>query len=556
MPIRAANHRLVSAAAVVGVLYHALAAAQTADNGLLTKYLPAIAAATSTFNPHPLALVDTLPNRKQTPADSPTDPDPPFPSQYTQYRDPFDHPYDPLTNVPGNCTNLIDGSPRPWTEGTTSTAGFSFIDSTGTRYLQFLLVTCGVPDDPNDQNAASNVSHTAQTWYRTSNDQGVNFGPFKQLIARGSAPLTPLSSAGVDNIVIGTNGYQFPGNSLIVSSNQEQDVLIPIEILPPLNQQHTDVIPVPYAGVRIVRGHWRSDGSDLDWDVGDMAEVATTLSTRGLDETAIVEPAVPGGRCVIVSRGSNQNGALYDQGDPAIAGHYWLFQSQDGCKTWSPDAGVALGWDDGSIYYAPAAPPFLFKDRDGRVIFLGAQSDTNSTADLPRGKVIAAELDMTQLKLLKDTAVIVDEKYGTDTDQVDLIYANRYFPQGSGHIFYYTYRQDPGRPVCLDGMQDCYPHNWHLLHPIPNPSAAFSISADPAVPNQVDWTPVPGTQTFSVYARRPQGFWEWQGTAPGSATGFLLQSLPTGADVEVTVFAADDPDGAVTSSNQITIHVQ
>jgi hypothetical protein len=581
MPNRTHHWQSVLMMAVAGLLVHAPTLAATADGALLTTYLPAINAAISTFNPDPLALVDTLPNRDQS--DTGTSPELPRKCanssdecSYTPSTAPFDT-YDVPTNIPGTCTGTDSkGNPKVWEFQTHDDAGHSIIDSTGTRYLQFMLVTCGVSDAPGE----TDVGPTAQTWYRTSNDGGVTFTPFKQLVGTGNTSLNPLPG-----VQIGSNGYQFPGNTLIISSNQEQDVLIPVEIIPPLGADNHPILS-PYSvtsnsAVRILRGHWRSDSSDLDWEVGDMASLdllpPNTQSTRGLDETAVVEMSTKG-RCVIVGRGSNEDGGS-NIGNPSVQGHYWLFESPDGCKSW-PKSGVPLGWDDGSIYFAPAAPPFLFKDRNDRVIFMGAYTPSNSTGNMPRGTVIAAELDLSQLKLLKRTTVIVDEQYATDaaiydTNLVDLIYDNNYYPQSAGSIFYYTYRDDGNRKApCPAPHQDqnCYSLNWHLLNPIPNPSPSFSLSADPTVANQVDWPAVPNAQRFIVYARNltdpaaptegsqpNQGFWEMQGTpgttVPGTATSFLLQSLSSNSDAEVNVFAVDS-NGVVTSSNQITIHIQ
>jgi len=528
------------------LLLHAPAPAQTPpppNSALLRTYLPAITAAISNFNPDPLAVVDTLPNRHQL---GDGVPDQAVPLQYISSRGALGQSFPPLTNIPGTCTGTDNqGHPVSWSIGTNIDAGHSIIDSTSTQYLQFLAVTCGSSD--NHQAVTS-----AQTWYRIGHGppNNVTFGPFKQLIGPGFTPTNPMPG-----LIVGKNGYQLPGDTLIISSNQEQDVLLPIAFSPPLDSNGNPVQSqynvTSYAEAHILRGHWRSDGSDLDWQLGQAAQVPQTESTRGLDETAIVEMAT-NGHCIIVSRGSNE-------GNLSLVGHYWLFESQDGCRTWV-NAGIPLGWDDGSTYYAPAAAPFLYKDANNRLIFMGANSDpNNSNANSPRTRVVAAELDLTQLKLLKHTAVIVDEKYGLDTDSVDLIFGNFYYPQSTGNIFYYARRQDLGNP-CPAGTNpanSCYPHNWHLLHPIPPPSASFVISADPTVPNQVDWPAIPNAQSFIVYARNPshQGFWELQGSVSGSAAGhFSLQSLPSNTDVEVTVFAAADPNGVLTSSNQITIH--
>ena len=513
--------------------------------------LPSLTGAAKSADASRPALIDTLSNRSQLGNIIP----PSFPAQYVRSRMSLNRVYQPLNRIPGICADS-NGRPQPWAIQFHDDAGHSIIDSSGTRYLQFLLVTCGTSDAPN----RPDVGHTAQTWYRVSNDSGSTFSPFKQVIVRGFTQRNPLTG-----VFVGKNGYQFPGNSLVIPSNKGRDVLMPLEIIPPLNRYKQPVnrglrYAVPsYSAVRVLRGHWRRDGSDLDWEVGAVAEVPAAgqySSTRGLDETAIVE--IPSKeRCVIVSRGSNQNGG-FDRGDASIESHYWLFESRDGCRTWN-GPGTVLGWDDGSKYFAPAAPPFLFEGQDNRVIFMGAQSDANANGNMPRSRIVAAELDLSRLKLRKDTAVIVDQKYGLDSQLVDLIYSNFYYPQTAGDIFYYTYRLDYGRP-CPDGTQSCYPHNWHLLNPIANANAGFELSIDAAASNQVNWPEVPGARSFVIYTRnlRPQGFWELQGSVQSPAAGYLLKSpldgVPGDSEVAVIIFATDQ-NGMLTSSNQITVHV-
>jgi hypothetical protein len=548
------------------------------SNPLLTTYLPAIVAAQSTFNSDTLAVVDTLSFRKHVSAIASNSDGLPNPSSLPTtptgqtYYIPIESPCPPPPAVcqiaipfpiPNALTAFNTTNPQPMNlqAPADNNAGYALIDSTGTRYVQFVLLTIGNADSGSNPHAEL----TAQTWYRISNDGGNSFGALKQIIVGGTGFSAFHPMPGVN---IGVNGYEFPGDSFVVASNQGGDVLIPLEITP----LGPDGNPVPqykivtsYMEVHILRGHWRSDNSDLDWELGEAAQVPLPQSTRGLDETAIVEMAT-NGHCLIVSRGSNENAPT-----PVPAGQYWLFESQDGCRTWV-GPGVPLAWDDGSTtYYAPAAAPFLYKDGNNRIIFMGANSDMNSNGNLPRTRVVAAELDLTQLKLLKRSAAIVDEQDGFDTGGVDLIYGNRYYPQNTGNIFYYTTRVDSGfcSPTsdCLKADKlpgsPAFPLNWHLLNPIPNASAAFAITADATVANQVDWPAVPNAQTFFVYARNPShhGFWELQGSVPGTAIGYVLQTqpppngLPPNSDVEVNVFAADSK-GVLTSSNQITIHMQ
>jgi len=537
MSRRARGNRIgLLACAASGLLLQHPALSQTsASNALTRTYLPAVEASLSTFNPDPLAVVDTLSYRKHV-AGNDGIPVQSVPTQYFRYSFPSASGTLQVT-CPSQTTMLV---------GTTNNAGYTWVDSTGTRYLQIALLTNGTPDTPGQPD----VSPTAQTWYRTSNDGGHTFSNFKQVIA-GGAGFTACHP--VPGVTIGKNGYQFPGNSLIVGSNQEQDVLIPLVIIPPLDANGNPVQPqhsvTSYADVQILRGHWRSDGSDIDWEAGQPAQVTETQSTRGVDETAIVEMAT-NGHCAIVSRGSNQ-------AVPSIPSHYWLFESLDGCRTWV-GPGTALSWDDGSIYYAPAAPPFLSKNRNDRILFLGANTDANPSGNCPRTRVVAAELDLKQLKLRKRSAVIVDEKDAYDSNNVDLIYSNRYYPQSSGAIFYYTRRLDPGTgsSSCSAATESGFPTNWHLLNPFPLPAKHFAISQDSGVPNQVDWPAQPTVQKFLVYARNPseQGFWQLNGEVDaGSATSYVLHSLPAGA-VEVSVFA-QGTDGSLSSSNQITVAI-
>jgi len=497
-------------------------------------------------NEQPLAAVDIESHRKHVFGSDGIDPNASLPVQHSRYS----FPTAPATlSIPSLRRN------KKWTMevSTHDSAGYAFVDSTGQRYLQFALLTLGNAE-------AAGGLHTAQTWYRLSKDGGKTFSQFKQVIARGTefSAFHPLPG-----VRIGTNGYQFPGNSLIVASNDEQDVLLPLEITP-LDSDGNRIRPhvrvTTYSEVRILRGHWRSDGSDLDWELGQPAQVAMSQSTRGLDETAIVELSDKG-RCLIVSRGSNQNAP-----DPVPPGHYWLFESRDGCRTWA-GPGKPLGWDDGSTYYAPAAPPFLYEKSDHRALFIGAHSDTNSKGNLPRTRVVAAELDPDSLTLIKRSAVIIDEQDRFDTPSVDLIFSNFWYLPRKDTLFYYMRRADSG--YCIGG-DDCagratslpgkppFPRNWHLLKPMPaSDGSQFTISADPTVINGLQWHSVPDARKLLIYARNPakQNFWQLNGEVAGGATSYALQALPMGRAVTVNVFAvlADDK---LSSSNRVTLTIR
>jgi len=552
---------------------HASVFAGDSSHALTTTYLPQLIAAQGSFNTDPLAVVDTLSYRKHVTGNDgivplsvlPSTPTgqsyfTPLPSACPSLPPPAPPPPCQLT-IPFPVPNSVNAqNPQPMNieAPADNNAGFAIVNSTGSRYLQFVLLTKGTADSMNNPHAEL----TAQTWYRISNDGGHTFGDLKQIIIPNGTVVDPFNP--LPGVKVGVNGYEFPGDSLVVASNGEQDVLIPLEIVPlgadghPVTQEFN---VTSYMEVHILRGHWRSDNSDLDWELGQAAQVSIAQSSRGLDETAIAELA-PNGHCVIVSRGSNQNAS-----NP---GRYWLFESQDGCRHWV-GPGVPLAWDDGSDFNAPAAAPLLYKNSNNRIIFMGANLDANQIAqgNIPRTRVVAAELDIRQLKLLKRSAVIVDEKDIFDTDGVDLIYGNRYYPRATGSIFYYTTRVDSsyctGDCLTANLLSDNpnFPLNWHLLNPIPTKRPDFKISVDPAVPNHIVWPARPNAARFLIYARNAskQNFWQLNNSdstsaePSGSATGYVLHDLPTNTATEVTVYVVH-PDGSISSSNQIktTVH--
>jgi hypothetical protein len=545
----ASIHRVVAAFVLVALQ----ATAWSTDNSLLSIYTPDIAAATAKLHARTLAVVDTLPYTKHVSGKDGIDPNTPLPIQYLRY---------PVPAAPSTIqVPYPDGTTKAMLVATpgTGNAGFLFVDFSGTRRVQFAKLTISPLDGPN------HPEWSAQTWYRVSSDGGNTFSNFKQVIASGGGFNSFHPIPGVN---IGTNGYMFPGDSLIVAGNQGQDILLPLEVSPLNAEGVIDQTPFnpPYNStsfqeVRILRGHWRSDGSDLDWEVGGPANVPISQSTNGVDETAVAE-LIPNGHCLIVSRGSNEHAP-----NPVPVGHYWIFDSQDGCRSWT-GPGRPLGWDDGSIYYAPAAAPLLIQESGrNRIIFMGANSDTNSTGNLPRTRVIAAELDSTHLTLLKHSAVIVDEKDNFDTNSVDLIAANQYYPQSDGRVFYDLVRTDYGyctggvcAPAnCATALPGCpaFPNNWHILNPTPSAMPQFAISADPSVTNGIKWSAVPTASKLLVYARNPskQYFWELNGVLSGSATSYVLQGLPANNPLTVNVFAVFS-DGRVSSSNQMgmTVH--
>lgn len=419
-----------------------------------------------------------------------------------------------------------DGSLKEhWTYSHPS-QGYTFVHSGGRRRVQFVLLSLGEADVPG---TGREVSKTYQIWYRHSFDSGQTFTGFRPLIQSGSeySPFHPIRG-----VYVGTNSYGFAGNTLIQEA-QNGDILLPIYSWP--LEPGTRRVYVPrhrvtsYSVAMVARGEWVEQSKEYVWEIGDPTSLPDTLSTRGIDESAVQELNSQG-KCLLVGRGSNQGARLGE----TIPGHYWVFKSEDGCKTWvGPPKPLAL---DGQPFFAPAAAPLLVRSTaTNDVFFMGAYTRSNPTGNLPRDKVIVSKVDPETLSLIKDSTQIVDQRDEFDGDYVDLICCNHYYRQPDGSLFLY-YRRYHSR------ASSAAPLNWMVLKfgAMTNSETKLRLGMENGVPT-ISWDlEKPDTENVEktlvlVRGSHTDGLWEINSENTGIAQSVPLARLPPNQEVEIKV---------------------
>jgi len=240
---------------------------------------------------------------------------------------------------------------------------------------------------------------------------------FEPLVVAGQSVLTPVVGAAVNSGF----GANFPGIGSI-GTGFDGDLLVPFMLTQPQNPANPTV--TSFSDAYVLRGKWSTDGSTLTWTQSAKAAIAVSNSTRGADEPTVLELDASG-RCIMVARGSNEDFARtggFPHTPAVIAGHYWLFQSIDGCRTWTGPP-TRWGFNDGTNFFAPAANSMLFRSpQNNRVYWIGDISASNSDGNWPRTTLIAAEVDTQNPGIIKDSATVIDKMDVTasDSDQLQL----------------------------------------------------------------------------------------------------------------------------------------
>lgn len=304
----------------------------------------------------------------------------------------------PLTTVKGKkwrrYMNLLYTGSEP---------GFVYLDPSSSRYVQFAYLGKHYHDNPSVSQSAA-VFNDLKIYYRLSEDDGLSFQDgswFKPLIVGGPASrysaVHPLE--GVD---VNRNGATISGLSHL-TTDHDGHLLLPVAITIPEESSNVTTFTNAY----VLRGKWKVTGSlrDYEWIQSAAARLTANLSTRGADEPTVLD-LNHDDRCVMIARGSNQTRGS----KPTVAGHHWVFESDDVCKTWKGPSPKRLAFSDGTQFYAPAANSILYRSpRNARIYWVGHISASNSNGNWPRTKFIIAEFDPVSLGIVKDSATIIDQ---------------------------------------------------------------------------------------------------------------------------------------------------
>ncbi len=149
-------------------------------------------------------------------------------------------------------------------------------------------------------------------------------------------------------------------------------------------------------------GHWREDGSGLDWDISNYVRVPQTNSIDGACEPGVCE--LPDGRMFMIIRTRTfPDSAVEMPGSK----HYAV--SEDGGATWTE--GQILRYDDRGAVYAPASFSRVFvSSKNGRLYLITNINDVPCYGCDPRTKLQIAEIDMDTLRVIRDSVTIIDER--------------------------------------------------------------------------------------------------------------------------------------------------
>jgi hypothetical protein len=336
-----------------------------------------------------------------------------------------------------------------------------------------------------------------------------------------------------------------------IGSSVGGDVLLPITITDGINHQNI----TSFSDAYVVRGKWNAAGTDLTWTQSAVAAVPAAWSTRGADEPAILDVDSTG-KCMIVVRGSNQSNVRDpEQLSKHIAGHYWLFQSMDGCRTWSGPP-TRWGYSDGTPFFSPAANSILFRSpRNNRVYWIGHISASNSDGNWPRTTLIAAEVDLQNPGIIKDTVTVVD-KADFGRDDTDLVHINngQLAMQVGGSAFVYLPRQDFG---CADCSHE---YSWYEIDVATVGSVQLSVAPGASLSHALSWSSS-ATDVVKWHVRRRylsgaplSDLWVEVGDLPGEAGSTTIAGYEAWQEAEYEVVAERSNGAALTSNRVIKRH--
>lgn len=150
-------------------------------------------------------------------------------------------------------------------------------------------------------------------------------------------------------------------------------------------------------------GEWKND--DLEWDLSELVEIDTSISSRGLCEPAIAE--LSDGSFLMIMRGSND-------GIPHKPGYKWYSVSKDGGYTWSEPQ--PLKYDTGENFFSPATGSRLIRhSKNKNLYWIGNIVKDNPEGNRPRYPLQICKVDEDKKAIIKDSVEIIEDRRETDS---------------------------------------------------------------------------------------------------------------------------------------------
>ena len=171
---------------------------------------------------------------------------------------------------------------------------------------------------------------------------------------------------------------------------------------------------------------------ELAWRLGQPLNIAPELSSRGLDETAVIE--LRDGRIAAICRGDNS-------AFPDKPGYKWLSFSHDDGGTWA--APIPLPATGGEPLESGANGSALFRSiKNGRLYWMGnlALRGERPNGNWPRSPLVIVEVQEEPFALRRDTIFAVDERGYNDSPRVQMSNFRFYQDRETGEVVVFLTR--------------------------------------------------------------------------------------------------------------------
>ncbi len=251
-----------------------------------------------------------------------------------------------------------------------------------------------------DQEGAPLQARTGRLFYRFSRDEGKTWGPVKQLIQKGDE---------YDEVHWG-DGMYYGRNSAysIFTPIKLRDGAIILQLCFNVLNENGKLIKWPdrfsttnwpIINAASLRGTWRDDLSDIDWEMSNHISIPQYMS-RSLTEPEIAE--LENGNLMVIMRGNNS-------GWQALPGVKFFSISRDGGRTWGPAA--PLTYPDASFVNSPGSYPNLFRSsKNGRVYIIANILPEPCRHCDPRYPLKIAEIDQDYFWVLPETETVIQDR--------------------------------------------------------------------------------------------------------------------------------------------------
>ena len=239
--------------------------------------------------------------------------------------------------------------------------------------------------------------------YTVSPDGGNSWLFEEPVIQTGHTAQNPI-----DGITIGKNSIYLGDLGCIPIVTRNHKILVPVQatLAGPDGNLLNPGGGYTYTDVMVLIGTW-TDGNKLTWKVSQKVEGDPKRSTRGMIEPTMIE--LKDGRILMVMRGSN--GGKLDPKDQ-LPSYKWYSISKDGGETWSKPEPWCF--EDGEPFYSPSSMSALFKHSSGRCFWVGNLSKENCQDNLPRWPLVIAEVNTSNLKLIRSSLLTLDTRTEED----------------------------------------------------------------------------------------------------------------------------------------------